>query len=464
MKLSSTLSVTVALLATFVILVLSSIVWLPSRQKQLNLPPGPWGWPVFGSLGFLAGALLPHCALAALAARHGPLMHLRLGSFHAVVVSSAEAARLVLKTHDLTFADRPLTSFGKIIVYGYKGILETPNGPYWRMAWKLCATELLSVRRVESFEHVRTEEMRALVHGLSECAGAIMPLRERLLSHRMRNTLRMYEAFAVTGTVSNLGEWVPWLGWLDVQGFVRRMKRVHELFKQFFKQILNEHEKDYRKSHDARASAEFVARDLVDVLLRLVEEGDDMLEEQEARLTRDGVKAFIHDIMIGGMKNTAVTIERWVTERDLPDLPYSDALVKETIRLHPASPIMFPHRAREDTVVGGYDIPAGTRVLVNAWAMARNPASWPDALDAFRPERFLAGGSAEGVDVRGAHFQLLPFGSGHRMCPAYNLALKEVAAPLANLEEFFGLSMSLKVPLVTVPKCRLPAYLYATVD
>jgi hypothetical protein len=98
-------------------------------------------------------------------------MHLRLGSIDTVVASSAETARLVLKTHDLAFADRPPTAAGAIVAYGYKGILLTPYSPYWRMARKLCATELFSSRRVDSFEHMRAQEMRALARGLFESAA-----------------------------------------------------------------------------------------------------------------------------------------------------------------------------------------------------------------------------------------------------------------------------------------------------
>ena len=174
---------------------------------------------------------------------------------------------------------------------------------------------------------------------------------------------------------------------------------------------------------------------------------------------------------------------RWVTERDLPDLPYIDAVVKETLRLHPVGPLLVPHHAREDTVVAGYDVPAGARVLVNVWAIARDPASWPDAPGAFRPERFLGGGASAGVDVRGAHFELLPFGAGRRICPAYDLAMKLVAAGVASMvqgfawrlpdgvapedvsmEEHFGLSTRRKVPLVAVAEPRLPAHLYAGVE
>jgi len=241
-----------------VLLVLIGFLVRPRRshRKALNLPPGPRGWPVFGSLSLLAGTLPPHRVLATLAARYGPLMHLRLGSFDVVVASSAEAARLVLKTHDLAFADRPPAAWGAIIAYNYKGIVHTPYGPYWRMARKLCATELFSARLVDAFEPVRAEETRDLF----ERAGAAVPVRELLMGFTMRSILRMAlgekwpgsygsaaegevfrrsleEAFEVSGAVSNVGEWMPWLAWLDVQGLTRRMRRVHAVVDRFSEQI-----------------------------------------------------------------------------------------------------------------------------------------------------------------------------------------------------------------------------------
>jgi len=86
---------------------------------------------------------------------------------------------------------------------------------------------------------------------------------------------------------------------------------------------------------------------------------------------------------------------RLVTEEDIPRLPYLDAVVKEALRVHPVAPLLAPRLSREDTSVGGYDIPAGTRVFVNVWAIARDPALWGDASEEFRPERFVG----SGVDV-----------------------------------------------------------------
>lgn len=536
MELTLALPMATALLAIIAVLFLSSVVSRRDRRAALNLPPGPRGWPVLGSLGTLAGsALPPHRALAALAARHGPLMHLRLGSFHAVVASSAETARLVLKTHDLAFADRPRTAAGEHAAYGYRGIVHTPYGAYWRMARRLCATELFSARRVDSYERVRTQELRALLRGLFERRGRAVAVREHLADATLRNVLRMSvgerwsgcyrsadgeefrrtldEAFAVTGAVGNVGEWVPWLGWLDVQGCVRRMKRLSKVYDRFLEKILDEHEEERERRRRREPEAETTgagepaaARDLVDVLLRLAEEDGGPGSSSEARLTRDGVKAFVQDIIAGGTESSAVTMEwamselillpdvmaaaadeldrvvgrgRWVTECDLPNLPYIDAVVKETMRLHPVGPLLVPHLAREHTAVAGYDVPAGARVLVNAWAVARHPASWPDRPDAFLPERF----AGRDIDVRGQHFELLPFGAGRRMCPAHSLAMKVVGAGVANLlhgfawrlpdgvspgdvsmEELVGLSTRRKVPLVAVPEPRLPAHLYAAVE
>jgi len=208
------------------------------------------------------------------------------------------------------------------------------------------------------------------------------------------------------------------------------------------------------------------------------------------------------DLIAGGTESSAVTVEwaisellkkpeviakateeldrvigrsRWVTEKDIPQLPYVDAIVKETMRLHPVAPLLVPRLAREDATVDGYDIPAGTRVLVSVWSIGRDPALW-DAPEEFMPERFL--GSK--LDVKGQDYELLPFGSGRRMCPGYSLGLKVIQVSLANLlhgftwslpngmtkeelsmEEIFGLSTPRKFPLEAVIVPKLPAQLYA---
>ncbi|KDO35964.1 hypothetical protein CISIN_1g036473mg, partial [Citrus sinensis] len=164
-----------------------------------------------------------------------------------------------------------------------------------------------------------------------------------------------------------------------------------------------------------------------------------------------------------------VGLKRMVEESDLENLEYLDMVVKETLRLHPVAPLMAPHESMEDCTVNGFHIPKKSRVIVNAWAIGRDPKAWNDP-EKFFPERFV--GSS--VDVRGRDFQLLPFGSGRRACPGMQLALtvvKQVTAQLVHcfdwelpegmlpteldMTEEFGLVTYRAKHLLAVPSYRL---------
>uniref|UniRef100_A0A0E0ESN4 Uncharacterized protein n=1 Tax=Oryza meridionalis TaxID=40149 RepID=A0A0E0ESN4_9ORYZ len=515
--------------ASVLVIVLAAVVFLLATilrhgRRAYRLPPGPNPWPIIGNLN-LIGAL-PYRSIHELSKRYGPLMQLRFGSFPVVVGSSAEMARFFLKSHDIVFTDRPRTAAGKHTTYNYTDILWSPYGAYWRQARKMCVTELFSARRLESFEHIRDEEVRALLRDLHGAAAAPVLLRDYLSTATLGVISRMVlgkkyvgvegasagdsgggegtsaaatpeefkmmmdELFLLSG-VLNISDFIPWLDWLDLQGYIRRMKRVGKKLDRFMEHVLDEHDKVRRQQGDR-----FAARDLVDVLLQLADDPN-----LEVQLRRDNVKALTQDLIAGGTDTSAITVEwaisellrkpeilakateeldrvvgrgRLVTETDMPSLPYVEAIVKETMRVHPAAPLLAPHVAREDASVGGYDIPAGTRVLVNVWTIARDPALW-DSPEEFMPERFI--GSK--IDVKGQDFQLLPFGSGRRMCPGYSLGLKVIQLSLASLlhgfewrlpdgvsagdlsmEEVFGLSTPRKVPLEVVVKPKLPAHLY----
>ncbi|CAA6663606.1 unnamed protein product [Spirodela intermedia] len=120
--------------------------------------------------------------------------------------------------------------------------------------------------------------------------------------------------------------------------------------------------------------------------------------------------------------------ERVLSETDFPNLPYLQWVAKEALRLHPPTPLMLPHKAATAVKLGGYDVPKGSNVLVNVWAIARDPAVWKDPL-VFRPERF----SEEDVDAKGHDFRLLPFGAGRRVCPGTQLGINMVQSMLGHL-------------------------------
>ncbi|RLN38617.1 cytochrome P450 71A1-like [Panicum miliaceum] len=502
-----------AVLATALLLVTVLRRRRGAATRKYNLPPGPRPWPVIGNLDLIGP--LPHHSARKLSARHGPLMSLRLGSFPAVVASSPDTARFFLKTRDLAFVDRPRTAAGRYTTYKCSGLFHSPYGAYWRQGRKLWQAELFNARRLASLEHVRGEEVRSMLSDLR--AAAAVALRERLFMVNLNVISRMVlgrkyivdgagspftpeefrwlidEHFFLNG-VLNIGDVIPWLSWLDPQGYVKRMKRSAKMFDRFLEHVLDEHNERRR-----REGEEFVAMDMVDVLLELADDPN-----REVPIHRDGVKGFTLDLIGGGTDTSAVTVEwamsellrnpdvlakateeldrvigrdRLVAEEDIPNLPYMEAVVKETMRLHPVAPLLTPRLSREDVSVGGYDIPAGTRVLINIWAIGRDPAVWEAPME-FRPERFLGGGG--GADVKGQDFELLPFGSGRRICPGIGLGLKMVHMILANLlhafawrlpdgvaaeelsmEETFGLTVPRRVPLEAVAEPKLPAHLYA---
>ncbi|GAY68722.1 hypothetical protein CUMW_266370 [Citrus unshiu] len=166
----------------------------------------------------------------------------------------------------------------------------------------------------------------------------------------------------------------------------------------------------------------------------------------------------------------------WRQARKICLMELLKAIVKETMRLHPVAPLLLPRVSRDDCRVAGYDILRNTRVVVNVWAIGRDPTMW-EKPNEFRPHRFIG----KNIDVKGHDFQLLPFGSGRRMCPGYGLGLKVVQSTLANLlhgfewklpgdmksedldmDDRFGLTMPRKIPLLIVPsKPRLSHHLYS---
>jgi len=269
-------------------LFLASILRLRGRAaRKYNLPPGPRPWPVIGNLDLLGP--LPHHSARDLSARHGPLMSLRLGSFPAVVASSPDMARFFLKTRDLAFVDRPRTAAGKYISYNYSGLFSSPYGAYWRQGRKLWQAELFNARRLASLEHVRAEEVRSMLGDLraaaaSSSAGggraaAAVALREHLF---MVNLNVIDEIFFLHG-VLNVGDVIPWLGWLDPQGYVKRMKRLAKMVDRFLEHVLDEHNERRR-----REGEEFVATDMVDLLLELADD-----PTLEVPIERHGVKGFV---------------------------------------------------------------------------------------------------------------------------------------------------------------------------
>lgn len=159
---------------------------------------------------------------------------------------------------------------------------------------------------------------------------------------------------------------------------------------------------------------------------------------------------------------------RRLEETDIDNLPYLNAVVKETLRLHPPVPLLIPREAKNDTNFMGYSIPKKTKVLINAWAIGRDPDAWDDPL-CFKPERFL--GSK--LDYKGQDFEYIPFGAGRRICAGLALAHRllhltlgslihefewklggQVTPETLDVKERLGISPRMLEPLLAVPTKR----------
>ncbi|KAJ7548423.1 hypothetical protein O6H91_07G011400 [Diphasiastrum complanatum] len=485
--------------------ILSMSILLP--QKKLNLPPSPQAWPLIGHLHLLGTS--PHQSFTRLAHKYGPLMFLRLGSVPTVVVSNGALAREFLKTYDHIFATRPRNTLAaEIILYNYKDMVYAEYGPYWRDMRKICQLQLFTHKRMEASKHIRIEEAYGMVKSIRDtCEGSkavdvhsqIYRMTRSIISRMVFNKNYFEsdskEALNFTEIINensnllgvfNFGDFIPCIGCLDIQGYKRRMKAARKRMDSIMERIIQEHQ---QKKLDVTIDASL---DFLDVLLSIGTNGN------YERLSMDSIKGVILDMLGAGTETSAVTIEwalseillnpwvqqkaqqeldhvvgreRKVEEADFPQLKYLQSIVKETFRLHPAAPFLVPHESTEAVQVTGYDIPAKTRLLVNVWAIGRDPSTWQRALE-FRPERFLS----SNIDLLGQDFELIPFGSGRRGCPGLPLGLTTVLLGLAvllqsfewslprsqklDMSEVFGLSLPKAVPLHAIATPLLPRHLY----
>ncbi|XP_018730384.2 geraniol 8-hydroxylase [Eucalyptus grandis] len=122
-----------------------------------------------------------------------------------------------------------------------------------------------------------------------------------------------------------------------------------------------------------------------------------------------------------------------IEEADISRLPYLEAVLKETFRLHPIAPLLLPRKSGEDFPIGGFTIPKGAQVYINVFAIGRDPSIWDDP-DKFVPDRFLG----SDIDVRGQNFELVPFGGGRRICPGLPLAARMLPLMLGSLINIFN--------------------------
>ncbi|CAA7047365.1 unnamed protein product [Microthlaspi erraticum] len=469
-----------------------------------SLPPGPPRLPLVGNIFELG--FNPHRSFAAFSKTYGPIMSLKLGKLTAVVISSPETAKEALKTHDHALSARTFNDPVRAFDHHKHSIVWIPPSAHWRFLRKTIANKLLSPQNQDAIQSLRlrkVEELVSLVNQFCERGEAIDMARAPFVTafNIISNSLFSVDLAAYDSNSSsyefhdtvvhlmeisgkpNAGDYFPFLRFLDLQGSRKEvalcMERLFRVFQEFIDARMAK--RLYQKETEPKEASSI---DILDSLL-------DLTQQNETEFTMNDIKHLLLDLFLAGTDTNSSTME-WamtelirnpekmvkaqseirqvigengvVRESDIPKLPYLQAIVKETLRLHPAAPLI-PRKSESDVQILGFLVPENAQVYVNVWAIGRDSSVWENPMK-FEPERFLL----REIDVKGKDFELIPFGSGRRMCPGMSMALKTMSMVLASLlysfdwklqngavpenmdmSEVFGLTLHKAKPLRAVP-------------
>ncbi|XP_068645056.1 trans-cinnamate 4-monooxygenase [Aristolochia californica] len=462
-----------ALLALFASSVVA-IVIAKLRGKKFKLPPGPIPVPVFGNW-LQVGDDLNHRNLSDLARRFGEILLLRMGQRNLVVVSSDNLAKEVLHTQGVEFGSRTRNVVFDIFTGKGQDMVFTVYGEHWRKMRRIMTVPFFTNKVVQQYRDGWEFEAAKVVEDVrnnpESCTKGIV-LRRRLQLMMYNNMYRImfdrrFESEddplfqrlkALNGERSrlaqsfeyNYGDFIPILRPF-LRSYLKICKEVKErrlkLFKDFFVE-------ERKKLASTKPSANSSLKCAIDHILDA---------EKKGEINEDNVLYIVENINVAAIETTLWSIE-WgiaelvnhpeiqqklrdeldtqlgrgvqITEPDTYRLPYLQAVIKETLRLRMAIPLLVPHMNLHDAKLAGYDIPAESKILVNAWWLANNPAQWKNP-EEFRPERFLQ--EEKHVEASGNDFRYLPFGAGRRSCPGIILALPILGITIGRLVQNFEL-------------------------
>ncbi|XP_058759631.1 geraniol 8-hydroxylase-like [Vicia villosa] len=453
---------------TMLLLFISYIaITLFSRtKKHINLPPGPSLLTLLRSASEL-GKQKPQHLLAQYSKIYGPIMHVKLGQITTFVISSPEIAQEVLQTHDLFLSDRTIPQAVAVLDHQHFSLPFMPACDLWRDLKKICKNHLFASKTLDASYQLRCNKLQdflcdidrssitgeAVDIGRAAFKTTLNFLSNTFFSRDFANSAGETDEYKdiienlvrVIGT-PNLVDFFPALGMFDPQGIkgtsATYLEKLLEIIDSYTTKRLKLREDENYISND----------DMLDILLNISKENGQKMDNTK-------IKHLFLDLFVAGTDTTSYTIERAmaelvhnphvmskakeelrqvigignsIDESDITKLPYLQAVVKETLRLHPSAPLLLPRKARKDVKICGYTIPQGSQILVNEWAMGRNPSIW-DNPNMFCPERFL--GSE--INFKGQYFQFTPFGGGRRMCPGMPLAIRMLHTMLGSLINSF---------------------------
>ncbi|XP_075638819.1 cytochrome P450 81Q32-like [Castanea sativa] len=438
---------------------------LQTRTKHKHLPPSPPSLPILGHLYLIKKPL--HRAFQHLSQKYGNIFSLRFGSQLVVIVSSPSAVEECFTKNDILLANRPRFLAGKLLSYNYTTMASASYGDHWRNLRRISALEIFSANRLNMFLGIREDEVKHLIRELSRNSSqgfAKVELKSMFSELTFNIIMRMVagkryygygedvkvddeearqfreimrEVFEYGGA-SNPGEFVPLLRWIDHGGLEKSLTRLAKRTDSFWQALIDEK----RSKEDQKGNT------MIDHLLSLQ-------KSQPEYYTDQIIKGLIMVLILAGTDTSSATLEwamsnllnhpdvlkkvtvelnnqigedKLINESDISKLSYLQSIILETLRLYPTAPLLLPHMSSDDCTIQGYDVPRNTILLVNAWAIHRDPNVWDDAAS-FKPERF----ETNKADA----YKLMPFGLGRRSCPGAGLAQRTMSLTLGSLIQCF---------------------------
>ncbi|KAL1568056.1 trans-cinnamate 4-monooxygenase [Salvia divinorum] len=437
------------------------------RGRKLKLPPGPMSVPIFGNW-FQVGDDLNHRNLTAYARRFGDIFLLRMGQRNLAVVSSPDLAREVLHAQGVAFGSRPRNLVYDILTGRGRDMTFSVYGDHWRKMRRVMTAPFFTSKVAEQYRTGWEAEAAAVVEDVKGMAAAGIVIRKRLQRMMYNNIYRIMfdrrfegdedplfvELKMLNGERSrlaqsfdyNYGDFIPILRPF-LRGYLSLCEQVAKRRSRLFKD-------DFIEARKKLVSTKASEKCAMDHILEA---------QQKGELNEDNVICIVENINSAGIETTLWGME-WciaelvnhpeiqtklrleldtvlgpgvqITEPDTAKLPYLQAVIKETLRLRMPVPLLVPHMNLQDAKLGGFHIPAESKVLVNAWWLANNPDHWKKP-EEFRPERFLE--EEAGVEANGNDYRFLPFGVGRRSCPGVLLALPILGITIGRLVQNFEL-------------------------
>ncbi|KAK9080290.1 hypothetical protein SSX86_000048 [Deinandra increscens subsp. villosa] len=467
-----------------------------NKGMRERVPEAPGSWPIIGHLYLLTGSQVPHRLLGSLADKFGSIFTIKFGVHRVLVVSNSEMAKDCLTTNDRIFASRPKAMSMEIMGYNYASFGFAPYGPYWRHIRKIIVLELGSPRRVQMLANIRVSELKSSIKDIYKTwernkgtsfsdekvkvemrqwfGNLTMNMVVRMMfgnhfsrgekkGDRFQKTLRRFVDLVGVFVPSDA---VPWLRWLDLGGYGKKMKETAKEMDEVLDEWLEYHKGKMNSRCELQVDESRELEVFMAAFLSRVKE--EVIEEVYGFSVEEIVKSTCWSIFAAATDTTMATLtwalallvnnplvlkkaqqelenhvgrDRQVEESDTKNLVYLRAIIKETMRLYPVAPLSLPHESKEDCVVGGYVVPKGTRLWVNIWKIHHDPQIWTDPFE-FHPERFLT--SKTEIDVKGRDFELIPFGSGRRICLGMDIALEALQLILASLIHGFEFQIAIQ--------------------